>query len=71
MSAATGVNSYDIISTLQFYQMIKYWRGKHVIVLPSDLRSANFSSTASSSSSPHSQIDPSALRWTPLVIADH
>jgi hypothetical protein len=28
----SGIQSYDIISTLQFLGMIKYWRGKHIIL---------------------------------------
>ena len=28
----SGIQSNDIVSTLQFLGMIKYWRGKHVIL---------------------------------------
>ena len=28
----TGIQANDIVSTLQFLGMIKYWRGKHVIL---------------------------------------
>ena len=32
-----GIQSYDIISTLQFLGMIKYWRGKHIILKKEDI----------------------------------
>jgi hypothetical protein len=32
-----GIQSYDIISTLQFLGMIKYWRGKHIILKKEDV----------------------------------
>lgn len=31
MSAETAIKSEDIISTLQSLNMIKYWKGQHVI----------------------------------------
>ena len=33
----SGIQSYDIVSTLQFLGMIKYWRGKHVILKKEDI----------------------------------
>lgn len=32
ISAETGILSNDIISTLQYIGLIKYWKGKHVIL---------------------------------------
>ncbi len=32
MSLETGLNSDDIVSTLQFYSMLKYWKGKHIVL---------------------------------------
>ena len=32
MSQETGLNSDDIVSTLQFYSMLKYWKGKHIVL---------------------------------------
>ena len=32
MSARTGVNSYDLVSTMQELGIIKYWKGKHIIL---------------------------------------
>ncbi len=28
----SGVNSDDIVSTLQYYGLLKYWKGKHIIL---------------------------------------
>jgi hypothetical protein len=36
-SEEMGINSYDIVSTLQYLGMIKYWKGQHVILLKEDL----------------------------------
>jgi len=37
ISEEMGIQSYDIVSTLQFLGMIKYWRGKHVILKKEDI----------------------------------
>ena len=31
-----GILQNDIVSTLQSMQILKYWRGKHIILQPSD-----------------------------------
>lgn len=37
ISEEMGIQSYDIVSTLQYLGMIKYWRGKHVILKKEDI----------------------------------
>lgn len=32
MSQELAINSYDIVSTLQALGMMKYWKGKHIIL---------------------------------------
>lgn len=32
MSQELAINSYDIVSTLQVLGMVKYWKGKHIIL---------------------------------------
>eukprot|EP00092_Neocalanus_flemingeri_P020954 GFUD01022702.1.p1 GENE.GFUD01022702.1~~GFUD01022702.1.p1 ORF type:complete len:901 (-),score=273.37 GFUD01022702.1:151-2853(-) len=32
ISEEMGIQPYDIVSTLQFLEMIKYWKGKHIII---------------------------------------
>uniref|UniRef100_A0A8C4QW43 Histone acetyltransferase n=1 Tax=Eptatretus burgeri TaxID=7764 RepID=A0A8C4QW43_EPTBU len=42
MSQETAVNPADIVSTLQYLQMLKYWKGKH-LVLKRQVRLEGFS----------------------------
>ena len=37
ISEEMGIQTYDIVSTLQYLGMIKYWRGKHVILRKEDV----------------------------------
>jgi len=37
ISEEMGIQTYDIVSTLQYLGMIKYWRGKHVILKRQDI----------------------------------
>ena len=37
ISEEMGIQTYDIVSTLQYLGMIKYWRGKHVILKKEDI----------------------------------
>uniref|UniRef100_A0A1B0EU76 Histone acetyltransferase n=1 Tax=Lutzomyia longipalpis TaxID=7200 RepID=A0A1B0EU76_LUTLO len=32
VSQEMAINSYDIVSTLQALSMMKYWKGKHIIL---------------------------------------
>jgi len=32
LGTGTGVNPYDIVSTLQAMSMLKYWKGKHIVL---------------------------------------
>ena len=34
LSQKTGIMSNDLISTLQYLGMLKYWKGKHIIIVP-------------------------------------
>ena len=66
ISQETAVNPSDIVSTLQALEMLKYWKGKHIIlkkqdvidewVRKRDLRAAD---------SNRKSIDSSSLKWTP------
>ena len=37
LSTLTGITVYDIVSTLQSLNMVRYWRGLHVVLLRPDL----------------------------------
>lgn len=58
LSTETAINMHDIISTLQSLGLIKYWRGKHVIIVKPPAQRK------------HIDIEPKALHWTPPVDAE-
>lgn len=63
ISQETAVNPVDIVSTLQSLQMLKYWKGKHLVLKRQDLIDdwkAKESKRGNSKT-----IDPTALKWTP------
>ena len=62
-SDMTSISQQDIISTLQTLNMIKYWKGQHVIcVTPKSvedhMRSAQYKR-------PRLTVDTDCLRWLP------
>ncbi len=63
-SEENGINSYDIVSTLQYLGMIKYWRGQHVILKKEDLIEEYLRKSRNRPKG-RQQIYPSALRWKP------
>ncbi|KAK3091121.1 hypothetical protein FSP39_017262 [Pinctada imbricata] len=63
LSEKTSITQHDIISTLQSLNMIKYWKGQHVIcvtpkLVEEHLKSAQFKR-------PVLTVDPMYLRWEP------
>ena len=58
-----GINSYDIISTLQYFKMIKYWKGQHIILKKEDLIDDFLNKTRNRPKG--RQIYPEALKWKP------
>uniref|UniRef100_H3D0P5 Histone acetyltransferase n=1 Tax=Tetraodon nigroviridis TaxID=99883 RepID=H3D0P5_TETNG len=63
ISQETAVNPVDIVSTLQSLQMLKYWKGKHLILKRQDLID---DWKAKETRRGHGKsIDPTALKWTP------
>lgn len=63
ISQETGVNAYDIISTLQAMGMLKYWKGKHLILTRQDILDDHRVNRRKKDS--FKRIDPSCLKWTP------
>ncbi|KHN82896.1 Histone acetyltransferase KAT8 [Toxocara canis] len=63
LSVTSGIAEDDIISTLQTLQLIKYWKGDHVVRttrrLVEHCRSVNIGRP------PRLRLDPSCLRWWP------
>ncbi|XP_050034480.1 histone acetyltransferase KAT7-like isoform X3 [Dermacentor andersoni] len=68
LSQETAVSAYDIVSTLQSLGMLKYWKGKHLV-----LRNYVNTETPESSSKVkkvrHDRtLDPECLRWKPYTM---
>ena len=66
ISQDTAVNPADIVSTLQALQMLKYWKGKHIILKSQDLLDKWLTKRKQKLSQyPNRMIDSSCLKWTP------
>jgi len=57
----TSISQTDIISTLQSMNMVKYWKGQHVICVTPKLVEEHIKS--SQYKRPRLTVDNSALRW--------
>lgn len=66
ISQETAINPYDIVSTLQSMSMLKYWKGKHLVLKRQDLIDEYLAKEASKKN--RKAIDPSCLKWTPPVV---
>lgn len=64
MAEEMGIHSYDIVSTLQYLGMIKYWKGKHVILKKEDIIS-DYLERISRRTDNHKQISDAYLKWKP------
>ncbi|UYV82986.1 KAT7 [Cordylochernes scorpioides] len=63
LSQETGILAYDIVSTLQSMQLLKYWKGKHLIIKKKEAIEDYLAK--SKKTNPDLIIDPSKLRWVP------
>ncbi|TRY98239.1 hypothetical protein DNTS_035204 [Danionella cerebrum] len=63
ISQETAINPVDIVSTLQSLQMLKYWKGKHLILKRQDL--IDDWKTKEAKRGSNKTIDPTALKWSP------
>ncbi|XP_061701020.1 histone acetyltransferase KAT7-like isoform X3 [Syngnathoides biaculeatus] len=63
ISQETAVNPVDIVSTLQSLQMLKYWKGKHLVLKRQDLIDDWKAKERKRGNG--KTIDPAALKWTP------
>ncbi|KMQ94180.1 putative histone acetyltransferase myst1 [Lasius niger] len=61
LSQMTSISQTDIISTLQSMNMVKYWKGQHVICVTPKLVEEHIKS--SQYKRPRLTVDSSALRW--------
>ncbi|KAK2156819.1 hypothetical protein LSH36_204g04022 [Paralvinella palmiformis] len=66
LSQETAINANDIVSTLQSLGMLKYWKGKHLVLKRQDLID-EFLEKKNQKRPEDRQIDSSCLKWTPPV----
>lgn len=64
LSQETAINSYDIVSTLQALGMMKYWKGKHIVVKRRDLLD-DFVHKLKRRPPDYKTVEPSCLLWRP------
>jgi len=63
LSLMTSITQHDIISTLQSLNMVKYWKGQHVICVTPKLVEEHLKSAQYKR--PRLTVDPNALKWSP------
>eukprot|EP00118_Oscarella_pearsei_P010113 m.60722 g.60722 ORF g.60722 m.60722 type:complete len:432 (+) comp34943_c0_seq6:679-1974(+) len=63
LSIMTSITQDDIISTLQSLNMVKYWKGQHVVCVTPKLIEEHLKS--SQYKPPRLTVDRECLRWTP------
>lgn len=66
ISQEMAIHSYDIVSTLQALGMMKYWKGKHIILKKQDVLD-EYVERVKRRGSLLKEVDPSCLRWKPFV----
>jgi histone acetyltransferase MYST2 len=64
LSQELGISSADLVSTLQFLGMLKYWKGKHLILKKQDVLE-EYLDRVRRRGVEQRQIDSSCLRWRP------
>jgi len=63
LSIELGVSTADLISTLQYLGMLKYWKGKHLVLKKQDVLEEYLDRVRRRGE--QRQIDSSCLRWRP------
>lgn len=66
ISQETAINPYDIVSTLQSMSMLKYWKGKHLVLKRQDLID-EYLSKEKERTNGLKLIDLNSLKWTPPI----
>ncbi|XP_064651228.1 histone acetyltransferase KAT7-like [Lineus longissimus] len=65
ISQETAINANDIVSTLQALGMLKYWKGKHLVLKKQELFDEYVEKRARKPLDNNKIIDPNCLKWTP------
>ncbi|XP_017494743.1 PREDICTED: histone acetyltransferase KAT8-like [Rhagoletis zephyria] len=63
LSTMTSITQSDIVNTLQTMNMVKYWKGQHVICVTPKLVEEHLKQEGQKV--PRLVVDPAALKWTP------
>lgn len=67
LSQETAISAYDIVSTLQSLGMLKYWKGKH-LVLRNQVNTESSEPAKSRKVRQDRTLDPECLRWKPYTL---
>ncbi|XP_057336051.1 histone acetyltransferase KAT7 isoform X2 [Microplitis mediator] len=65
ISREMAIDSYDIVSTLQALGMMKYWKGKHIILKKQDVID-DYKERVKRRGPVYKEIDPECLKWNPF-----
>lgn len=65
ISKEMAIDSYDIVSTLQALGMMKYWKGKHIILKKQDVVD-DYKERVKRRGPVYKEIDPECLKWNPF-----
>lgn len=63
LSQETAITAYDIVSTLQALGLLKYWKGKHIVLKKMEI--INDYTTKAKKRRPDKIIDKECLKWCP------
>jgi len=66
ISTITAIKTEDIISTLQSMNLIKYWKGQHIISVTPKLIDEHMKAASKQSL----RIEPKNIHWTPMPVAN-
>ena len=67
LSQEMAINAYDIVSTLQALGMMKYWKGKHIVLKKRDVIE-EYQERAKRRGPDWRHTDAKYLRWKPFVV---
>ncbi|XP_011496442.1 PREDICTED: histone acetyltransferase KAT7 [Ceratosolen solmsi marchali] len=65
ISKEMAIDSSDIVSTLQALGMMKYWKGKHIILKKQDVID-DYKERVKRRGAVYKEIDPECLKWSPF-----
>jgi len=69
LSQEMAINAYDIVSTLQALGMMKYWKGKHIVLKKRDVIE-EYQERARRRGPDWRHTDSKYLRWRPFVLPE-